>query len=239
MEMKSVFSITMLLALCGSFLATTAASRPIDMDTEEEVSGQFIEVGTAYVTAGVWTHIATEYSGFSKARVFVSIIQSESLTTFSFPLAPRIQRTVGIGQASFDVSLFYPDGEKCQDYITPGVNDTFGARISWMVVEDGGYTLEDGKIQFVIGTSLVSSVPTRVFWSHRFGTYCSNNGGFDDVFQPGAIFTIQSVNSPDSDMFMVPRVSGWERTEADCEFSWKQVALNLSTDESHIFMVVR
>ena len=223
--------VSTLLAFGVSFLATAAASRPIDMDTEREVSGQFLEVGTAYVTAGTWTHVTTQYSGFSSGRVFVSIIQSETATTFSFPLAPRIQRTISFGQVTFDVSLFFPDGDRCQDYITPGVNDSFSAMITWMVVEDGGYTLDDGKIQFVIGTALVSSVPTRVFWSHRFGSLCSTTGGYDDVLEPGGIFTIQSVNSPSSDMFMVPRVSGWPRTEGDCEFSWKQVRVTSNTSQ--------
>lgn len=181
-----------------------------------------MEMGTAYVTSGIWTTIYTEYDSFANGKVFASIVQRDSAEIFDFPMVARIKNVRSTGQACFDISLFYPSRDKCQDYITPSINDTYSAVISWMVVEAGGYTLDDGKVQLVIGTELVSSLPTRVFWSHRFGTTCSLVGGLEDVSEPGGIFTIQSVNHPYEDMYMVPRVHGWERVGSQCDFSWKQ-----------------
>lgn len=217
--MLSIFAI----AALGVLGSGEAVSPITNMDSASPFAGdRLMEFGTVYVTAGSWSTVATEYEHFSNGKVFVSIIQSTTVDTFSFPLSPRITRVQAHGRAHFDVSLFYPSGDQCTQYTTPQRNDNFSAMLSWMVVEDGGYTLDSGKVQLVIGTQLVSSVPTLVYWSHRFGTYCSPTGGTEDVSQPAGFFTIQSMNDAADDKFMVVRVSGWDRVNGQCDFSWRQ-----------------
>jgi hypothetical protein len=223
---KCISTIAVLLSASLSLLcsAPLSAAQITDIDSGEEFNGKFMEAGTVYVTSGLWTSVVSVHTNFSNAKVFVSILQSETMEIYSFPLVPRLRNVGSIGQAMFEISLFYPDGDECQGYVTPSVNGSIAATVAWMVVEAGGYTLDDGKLQLVIDTALVGGSPTRVFWSHRFGTYCSNTGGAEDISTPGGLFTIQTTNTYTGwSGFLVPRVSGWERVGTQCNYGWRIV----------------
>jgi hypothetical protein len=118
-------------------VAVQSAVSPItDIDTGEPfLGGRFMEMGTAYVTSGVWSTIRTEHDSFANGKVFVSIIQSDTVDIFDFPLTTRANSIRKTGQAQFEVSLFFPGGQKCPNYMTPDVNETYSAVISWMIVE--------------------------------------------------------------------------------------------------------
>lgn len=189
--MKSIVLAGLALLLHAAH-AADRSSAITDMDTQAPYTrDRIMEVGTVYITAGVWTTVTTAYDSFANGKVFVSVIQSDTADILNIPVAPRIDNVRSSGRASFDVSLFLPSGEKCPDYSTPAFNDTLSAVLSWMVVEQGGFTLDEGRVQLVIDSAYVSGVPTRVYWSHSFGSYCSATGGVEDASEPSGFFTIE------------------------------------------------
>lgn len=136
--------------------------------------------------------------------------------TDSQPISAIMDIVSDTDQVAFKVRIAMPNCSS--EWWTPTAVSNIS--VSWMVVEKGGYKVNDAQI--VVGSSEIDTQPTKIQWAFTFGSTCNNpTTQNDDDYMPGAIMTLQTNNNPHQLVF--PRVtSSWHKSESNvCQYSWK------------------